>query len=189
MRSLARAPSGSRWLPVPVFRLPQAAGPLRRCARTRRQSRRPRARRKSFSLERGGVRLLPPPDEKDQALVTSKQRALLAIVTAVAVILALAAPAAAKPVPRSARGVGEPEMVTLKTGRSRLRYGGSTRLYGRIRPRTQGETIEIVDVDRDTVVATDSTGSEGRFSVRYSPRKNTKLVARWTPLTSDPVKL
>ena len=121
--------------------------------------------------------------------MTSKQRALLATVTAVAVILALAAPAAAKPVPRSARGVGEPEMVTLKTGRSRLRYGGSTRLYGRIRPRTQGETIEIVDVDRDTVVATDSTGSEGRFSVRYSPRKNTKLVARWTPLTSDPVKL
>jgi hypothetical protein len=121
--------------------------------------------------------------------VTTRQRALLAVGTAVAVAVATAAPATAKRIVRPPRQGGEPEMVTLKAERNRLRFGGSTRLHGRITPATEGETVEIVDVRRDAVVATDTTGAEGNFGLRFAPKKNVKLVARWLTVTSDPVTL
>jgi L,D-transpeptidase-like protein len=121
--------------------------------------------------------------------VTTKQRALLAVGTAVVVAVATAAPAVAKRSVRSARQGGEPEMVTLKFVRNRLRFGSSTRLYGRITPATEGETVEIVDVERDRVVASDTTDEDGRFGLRYGPRRNVRLVARWMAVTSDPVTL
>lgn len=121
--------------------------------------------------------------------MTTRRRAVFAIGTAVVVALAPTAPAAAKRGLQSARGVGQTETVTLKFGRNRLRFGTSTRLYGRIRPATEGETVEIVDLGRDRVVASDTTDSDGRFGLRFKPRRNVRLVARWVAVTSDPVGL
>jgi peptidoglycan hydrolase-like protein with peptidoglycan-binding domain len=120
--------------------------------------------------------------------VTTRQRALLAAGTALAVVIALAAPAAAKRAPRAVGG-GETEMVTLKAGRPRLRFGTTTSLYGRITPASGGENVEIVDVVRDRVVASDTADSTGRFALRYQPRRNVRLVARWVAVTSEPVRL
>jgi hypothetical protein len=84
---------------------------------------------------------------------------------------------------------GQTDTVTLKAGRARLPFGSSTQLRGRIRPAAQGETVEIVNLDTSRVVGSDRTDSDGRYSLRFAPRKNATLVARWLAVTSDRVEL
>jgi hypothetical protein len=68
-------------------------------------------------------------------------------------------------------------------------YGGSTGLRGRITPHTEGETVEIVDLATGRVVASDTTDPDGRYKLRYSPKKDIRLIARWVAAMSDPIRL
>ena len=100
-----------------------------------------------------------------------------AVLTVVA-LLVVAAPAAAQAVPG----------VTLKASRNVLEFGEATRLFGSIEPAQPNQEVQIVDETGD-VVATAATDAEGRYSVRYKPRTNQILHARWLAAISEPVRI
>jgi hypothetical protein len=82
----------------------------------------------------------------------------------------------------------QPDAVTLEVSATQVTFGESVRLSGRIEPVAAGETVEI-RTDADVVVATDTTGSAGGFSVTYAPRANAVLHAVWGTAESEPVSV
>ena len=81
-----------------------------------------------------------------------------------------------------------PPGVTLRSSRSKLVFGATTTLSGRISPAAAGQTVNIVD-DEGTVKATTTTDAEGRYRVRFAPRENEVLRAQWTAALSYPVRV
>ena len=78
--------------------------------------------------------------------------------------------------------------VTLKASATKLIFGQTTRLFGRIEPAAQGETVSIID-GAAQVLATDKTDADGRYSVRIEPRQNVTVRARWIAALSTPIQL
>lgn len=99
---------------------------------------------------------------------------LLAV--AAAAVLTLPSPALAQSGPR----------VTLNSSRTKVPFGKSITLWGRIsRPPPgqglRGQTVRIYDVERDVVVARARTDRRGRYDVSLAPRRRLKMRARWVP--------
>ena len=78
--------------------------------------------------------------------------------------------------------------VTLRASTTKLIFGESARLFGRIEPASQGETVTIID-GAARVLATDKTDADGRYSVRLAPRKNVAVRAQWIATLSAPIQL
>ena len=108
----------------------------------------------------------------------SRARRLAWVVVATSVVLTML------PAPHASAAPG----VTLKASKDMLIFGERTRLSGRIEPASQGETVQIVD-GAATVLATDTTDAEGRYSVVLAPRKDVAVRAQWLAALSAPRQL
>jgi len=80
--------------------------------------------------------------------------------------------------------------VTLRAGKSSMKYGQWVRLEGRVTPAVEDEPVEIVDRD-DGPIAQTRTDEDGRYSILLKPRKNMSLRARTLAAKSDfvPIKV
>jgi peptidoglycan hydrolase-like protein with peptidoglycan-binding domain len=78
--------------------------------------------------------------------------------------------------------------VTLHADRTVVVFGRAVTLFGRISPRTAGETVNIVN-QNGTRVASATTDERGRYRVSIKPRRNMTLRARWVAAVSDPVRM
>ena len=101
--------------------------------------------------------------------VTRGRRAGACVVaTVLALSLIVVAPQQAWAAPR----------VTIHATRARVTFGGSVKLFGRIRPAARGDIVRIVDA-RGREWGRDRTDRDGRYSVSVSPRRRTRYRARW----------
>lgn len=82
----------------------------------------------------------------------------------------------------------DPVAVTMKASRKIVTYGDSVRLSGEVDPPTEGAHVEVVDGSGAQVAET-ITDAEGRYSLELAPERNVKLIARWTTVSSDPVRV
>ena len=96
------------------------------------------------------------------------RKLLLATATASAVLATLAPVA-------SAGQAGE--SVTLKAGRTRIKFGQSVRIEGRATPVVDNELVTIIDRE-DGEIAQTRTDEEGRYSLLLQPRENLSIRAR-----------
>jgi peptidoglycan hydrolase-like protein with peptidoglycan-binding domain len=78
------------------------------------------------------------------------------------------------------------EVVTLTASRSKMRFGGSTKLSGTIDPVSAGQSVAIVD-GAGAVVAEAVTDGAGAFEVVLEPRRNLDLHAQWSTAVSESV--
>jgi N-acetylmuramoyl-L-alanine amidase len=78
--------------------------------------------------------------------------------------------------------------VTLGAKPTEIAFGRAVTLYGRIRPRAAGETVNIVREDGRRV-ASATTSETGQYRVSFKPRRNIVLRAQWVAAISDPVRV
>jgi L,D-transpeptidase catalytic domain/Putative peptidoglycan binding domain len=88
--------------------------------------------------------------------------------------------------PTGVRAQTDPESVTLKGDRTRVKFGRAVKLSGAISPASGGQTVVITNDDGHRV-AEATTGPAGGYHVKFKPRRNTTLTATWSTATSDPV--
>lgn len=91
-------------------------------------------------------------------------------------------------VPVAASAQIEPETVTLQASAGKITIGHNVRLSGEIAPSAGGQTVEIRD-ERDTLVATATTGSAGAFSATITPEGTRTYRAIWNTAESGPVNV
>jgi N-acetylmuramoyl-L-alanine amidase len=96
-------------------------------------------------------------------------RRLILTTTTVMAVLATLAPAAV---------AGEAvDTVTLRAGKTSMKYGQWVRIEGRATPAAADELVEIVDRE-DGPIAQTRTDEEGRYSLLLQPRENLSIRAR-----------
>ncbi|MQB01171.1 MAG: L,D-transpeptidase family protein [Actinobacteria bacterium] len=78
--------------------------------------------------------------------------------------------------------------VSLSASRTRLTFGQSTVLSGKISPAPAGEIVKIVD-GNGKVRGQDETNAAGEYEVTLWPRRNMRFRADWDGTTSDPVRV
>src|SRR5688500_20136920 len=67
--------------------------------------------------------------------------------------------------------------VTIRASERAIEFGSNLRLSGEISPPSEGETVSIIDeLGRER--ASTTTGADGSYSVRVSPRATTSFQAR-----------
>jgi L,D-transpeptidase-like protein len=91
-------------------------------------------------------------------------------------------------VPVAASAQTEPELVTLGASSGKITIGHDVRLSGQITPSAGGQTVEIRD-ERDTLVATATTGLAGSFSATITPEGTRTYRAIWNAAASEPVNV
>jgi hypothetical protein len=96
------------------------------------------------------------------------RRLILTITTVIAVLATLA------PVAVAGEAV---DTVTLKAGKTSMKYGQWVRIEGRATPAVDDELVEIVDRE-DGLIAQTRTDEEGRYSLLLQPRENLSIRAR-----------
>jgi peptidoglycan hydrolase-like protein with peptidoglycan-binding domain len=78
------------------------------------------------------------------------------------------------------------EAVTLTASKSKLRFGGSTKLSGVVDPVATDQAVMIVD-DAGNLLAEAITDATGAFEAVLEPRRNVTVHAQWSTVTSTPV--
>ena len=96
------------------------------------------------------------------------RRLILTMMTVVAVLATL--------VPAAVAGQAG-DGVTLRAGKTRMKYGQWVRIEGRATPVVEDELVEIIDRE-DGPIAQTRTDEDGRYSLLLQPRENLSISAR-----------
>jgi hypothetical protein len=104
------------------------------------------------------------------------RRALVAILSAVLVMLALTATSASAVL----------ASVTLSASASKIVVGDTVTLSGTIAPASAGQTVEIHD-EADVIIATTTTDAAGAFAADLTPTGTASYRSVWAGAASEPV--
>jgi hypothetical protein len=114
--------------------------------------------------------------------MSRRRRRLETVALAFALLLAVAPGAWARKHHPAAAANG----VSLQASRTTVTIGDTVRLSGAVDPPAGGESVDVLD-GTGAVVATATTGSQGRFHVAYRPPGTVTLHASWQSLDSPDV--
>lgn len=78
--------------------------------------------------------------------------------------------------------------VDLVVSDTRFPFGTTVKLSGNITPRTEGQTVNLID-EEAKVLASATTDDRGHYAVRLTPRANVTLRAEWAGTLSEPADL